>query len=70
MPKNSNVMKLKRQQLVIARRIARKLFTSWLDRRAERLVLEIHGTPIREGDGGGWCRQAVVDVIYEELRRA
>ncbi len=43
--------------------IVGKLFESGYGQPAERLVLELPG----KRDGGGWCRQAVEDVIRDAI---
>jgi hypothetical protein len=47
----------------IANKIADRLFTNGMNQQAQRLVLELPG----KRDGGGWCKQAVVDQIVEVL---
>jgi len=43
--------------------IAEKLFTNGMDQKAKRLVLELESG----ADGGGWCKQAVIDLIADSL---
>lgn len=50
----------------IAKRAANRLFTSGSDEFASRLVL--HSAASR--DLGGWCFQAVCEVIEEEAEKA
>lgn len=50
----------------IAQAIADRLFINGNGDHAERLILS--GTNGR--DLGGWCQQAVVDVIVDELKAA
>jgi len=47
----------------LAHRIAERLFTNGANQRAGRLVLEMVGGH----DGGGWCYDAVVAQIVDEL---
>lgn len=48
----------------IAHEIADRLFTNGNGTTADRLVLEKDGAH----NFGGWCKQAVIDVIVDELR--
>lgn len=43
--------------------IADRLFVNGVGQEAHRLVLELPG----KRDGGGWCKQAVVDLITDAL---
>ena len=52
------------QSTALAERIARVLFRNGLGHRARRLVLELENGK----DGGGWCKQAVIDQIEKILR--
>lgn len=47
----------------IAKQIAEQLFQNGAGHKANRLVLEMPSGR----DGGGWCKQAVVDVIVKHL---
>ena len=49
----------------LAEKIADQLFSNGAGQKAERLVLELPG----KRDGGGWCKQAVVDVIVRAMER-
>lgn len=49
----------------LAEKIAEQLFMNGMGEEANRLVLELPG----KRDGGGWCKQAVVDVIMSVLER-
>ena len=51
----------------LAEKIARCLFTNGAREQATRLVLTDDGPPIR--DLGGWSRVAVIEQIYDVLRR-
>jgi len=48
----------------LAQLIANRLFTNGMGEEAHRLVLELTG----KRDGGGWCKQAVVDQIEDALQ--
>lgn len=47
----------------LARRITKKLFVNGFGDQATRLVLELENGR----DGGGWCEEAVVDVIRDTI---
>ncbi len=47
----------------IAKRIADELFKNGIGEKAERLVLELENG----SNGGGWCKQAVIDIIKTNL---
>lgn len=51
-------------QMALARQIATDLFADGgnQSRQADRLVLEIRGLY-----SGGWCKQAVINLIYSHL---
>ena len=44
--------------------IAERLFTNGAGKKAQRLILELPGG----SHGGGWCKQAVMDVINDILK--
>ncbi len=50
----------------IAKKIADQFFQNGQGKKAERLVLELKG----KRNGGGWCKQAVIDVIVAQLEAA
>jgi hypothetical protein len=58
--------------LALARKVAKELFTTGDGKRAVRLQLKLkanyQGGP--EQDGGGWCEQAVINIIASELKTA
>lgn len=56
----------RQQYRLLAERIATRLFMNGMGQRAIRLQLRLLPD---ERDGGGWCFQAVVDVIMEELEQ-
>ena len=47
----------------LAKQIANDLFTNGSGQEADRLVLELPG----KRDGGGWCKRAVEDRIYDAI---
>lgn len=48
----------------LAKQITDELFTNGIGERAKRLVLELEDGK----DGGGWCKEAVEDVIERILK--
>jgi hypothetical protein len=51
-----------------ARRIARHLFEGSTGSRATRLVLVLERPGLMTIDLGGWCEQAVAELLEAELR--
>lgn len=52
-------------QVLLAHRIADRLFLDGSGQKAQRLVL----TTSDERAMGGWCKEAVIDQIVQELAR-
>lgn len=49
----------------IAKNIANELFINGSNEKAKRLVLELEDGTI----GGGWCKDAVIDIIKKHLKK-